>query len=69
MIEAPFMGVPLMLYVIDGGGELALVDSGIASTPDAFVLPFFERLGPPARPAHQTPMPMSITFGRQRAAP
>ena len=45
MIEAPFGGVPLMLYVIDGGSELALVDSGVASTPDAFVLPFFERLG------------------------
>jgi len=45
MLDAPFMGVPLMLYVIDGGSEMALVDSGIATTPDDFVLPFFKAIG------------------------
>lgn len=44
-LYAPFLGVPLMLYVIDGGTELALVDSGINTTPDAFILPFFSAFG------------------------
>lgn len=45
MLETPFGGVPLMLYVIDGGSEVALVDSGINTTPDDYVLPFFEAVG------------------------
>lgn len=45
MIETPFQGVPLMLYLIEGDGELALVDSGISTTPEEHLLPFFRELG------------------------
>jgi len=47
-IDAPFTGVALTVYLIDAGSEIALVDSGIATTPDAFILPVLERAG--ARP-------------------
>ena len=44
-LDAPFDGVPLMLYVIDGGTELAIVDSGISSTPDRQIAPYFAEIG------------------------
>ena len=44
-LDAPFMGVPLMLYLIDGGTKLALVDSGIDTTPEAHILPAIEAFG------------------------
>lgn len=45
MIETPFDGVPLMLWLIDGGDTLALVDSGIAATPGDYLLPLFAEMG------------------------
>lgn len=45
LIDAPFDGVPLMLYLIESGDTLALIDSGIATTPDTVLLPIFAKLG------------------------
>jgi glyoxylase-like metal-dependent hydrolase (beta-lactamase superfamily II) len=45
MIDAPFFGVPLYLYVITGGDQVALIDSGINTTPDQFIFPALRKAG------------------------
>ena len=42
-LEAPFDGVPLTLYLIVGD-RVVLIDSGISSTPDTYILPALEQL-------------------------
>ncbi|HEU4976318.1 MAG TPA: MBL fold metallo-hydrolase [Baekduia sp.] len=45
-VRADFDGVPLTLYVLEGpGGRLALVDSGVASTPERHLLPALAAAG------------------------
>ncbi len=45
MIDAPFFGVPLYLYVITGGDQVALIDAGINTTPDQFIFPALRKAG------------------------
>ncbi len=40
-LYTPFFGIPLNLYVI-GGKQVVLIDSGIATTPEEFVIPALE---------------------------
>lgn len=42
-LDTPFFGVPLTLYVITGGDRTVLIDSGINTTPDEFIIPALEK--------------------------
>jgi len=54
-LYTPFFGIPLYLYVISGK-QVALVDSGISTTPEEFVFPALED-------AHLTPDLLICTHG------
>ena len=38
-IDADVFGVPVMAYVITGGEQIVLIDAGINTTPDDFIIP------------------------------
>ena len=44
-VYAPFWGYPNVVYFIQSGKSWALVDTGIAETPEAFIAPFLKRHG------------------------
>src|SRR5215468_12705755 len=39
ILPAPFFGIDLFLYVLCSDGQVALVDSGINTTPDEYIFP------------------------------
>ena len=44
-VYAPFWGYPNVLYFIQSGKSWALIDTGIAETPEAFIEPFLKKHG------------------------
>lgn len=45
VIDCPFMGAPLSLYLIHAHNKLILIDSGIHETPQLYLFPFLQAKG------------------------